>query len=259
MLDNTDVSNAAASIIPSNRLTVFLTPPGPDISLGLYDEWLRFALLHELTHLFHLDRAAGVWGVLQRVFGRAPGLFPNAYRPSWVSEGLATYYESRFSQAGRVRAGFHAQLLTAAATGDRWPGPDDATLALSAWPGGARPYAWGSRFFALEANTFGDSLVPRFVQHTSRQLWPLGVSRALRDAGGEPVGAGWRRLHQRADTRAAEPAAAPPYSRGACSANRSWPSPPTGRGSRMCATTAGPYPRSRCSSWGTGGSWRVIG
>lgn len=214
VLDNTDVSNAAASIIPSNRLTVFLTPPGPDVSLGLYDEWLRVVLTHELTHLFHLDRAAGVWGVLQRIFGRAPGLFPNAYRPSWVSEGLATYYESRFSHGGRVRGGFHAQLLGAAAAGDRWPGPDDATLALSAWPGGSRPYAWGSRFFALEAATFGDSLVPRFVQHTSRQLWPLGVSRPLRDAGAEPVAAGWRRLHERAGTPAAEPAAAALLARG---------------------------------------------
>lgn len=199
LLDNTDFSNGAASIIPSNRLVVFLTPPGPDVSLGVYDAWLRVVLTHELAHLFHLDRADGVWGVLQQVFGRAPGLFPNTYQPSWVSEGLATYYESRLTHGGRVRGAFHTQLLRAAAAGGRWPGANDATLTLSAWPAGTRPYAWGSRFFALQAATYGDSVVPRFVDRSSGQWWPLATSRPLHGAGGVSVDAGWRRLWERAD------------------------------------------------------------
>ncbi len=198
LFDNTDVSNGAAAIFPSNRLFIFLVPPGPDVSLGYYDAWLRVVLTHELAHLFHLDRADGIWGVLQHVFGRAPGLFPNTYHPSWVSEGLATYYESRFTLGGRVRGGFHTQVVRAAAAGGRWPGPDDATLTVSAWPAGTRPYAWGSRFFALEAAEHGDSVVPRFVDRASRQLWPLAVSAPLRRAGADPLAAGWERLRARA-------------------------------------------------------------
>src|SRR5438309_4329354 len=45
-------------------------------------------------------------------------LFPyttlfRSYQPSWVTEGLATYYESKFTNAGRVRGSFHTQLLGA--------------------------------------------------------------------------------------------------------------------------------------------------
>src|SRR2546422_9277038 len=78
-----------------------------------YDSWLRLVTTHELTHVFHLDRVRGLWSGLQKVFGRAPGLFPNTYQPSWVTEGLATYYESRFTNGGRGTGARHTQLLPA--------------------------------------------------------------------------------------------------------------------------------------------------
>ena len=73
--DDVDFSNAFASTFPTNRMTVYLAPPGASsVSLARYDVWLRLLITHELTHIFHLDRADGVWHVLQAVFGRAPGL-----------------------------------------------------------------------------------------------------------------------------------------------------------------------------------------
>lgn len=194
--DNVDFSDGFASVYPSNRLTIYARPPTRATSILYYDSWLRLVLVHELAHLFHLDRADGVWGVLQTVFGRAPGLFPNAYQSSWVTEGLATYYESRFSNAGRVTGSYHRELLTAAARDQRWVRDIDATRASPAWPGGNRAYAWGTEFLVQEAGLFGDTLVPRFVDNTSKQIWPFAVSGALRAAGGEGVDAGWDRLHE---------------------------------------------------------------
>ncbi len=193
--DDVDFSNGFASTFPTNRVTVYLAPPGdPSVSLARYDDWLRLVITHELTHIFHLDRADGLWGMLQTVFGRAPGLFPNVYQPSWVHEGLATYYESRLTNAGRVRGAFHEQLLTAAATDDRWPAPGDAVFANPMWPGGFRPYAWGSRFFEMSEATGRDSVIPRFVDRTSRQLLPVNVSSAWRPLTGESVDDTWRRM-----------------------------------------------------------------
>ncbi len=199
LTDDADFSNGFASVIPSNRITVHLVPPAGAISTGRYDVWLRLVITHELTHIFHLSRADGIWNVLQTVFGRAPGLFPNAYQPVWVVEGLATYYESRFTSAGRVRGSFHDQLLTAAVQGHRWPGPGDATFANQVWPAGLRPYAWGSRFFEAQSNAFGDSVIPQFIDHTSRQLVPFNVAAPLNAAGTEGLEEGWRSLYSGAD------------------------------------------------------------
>lgn len=193
--DNVDVSNAFASFFPSNRLVVFVTPPAGSTALAHYDDWLGLVFTHELVHLFYLDRSRGIWRVGQAVFGRLPGLFPNAYRPSWVSEGLATYYESRYTAAGRMEGGIHAQLLAAAAR-DRWPGPNDATQISPKWPDGFLPYAWGSPFFQWQSDRYGDSVIPGFIERTSRRLWPLTVSGPLKDAGGQGVGGAWRAIRE---------------------------------------------------------------
>jgi hypothetical protein len=192
--DNVDFSNGFATVLPSNRVTIYVAPPGASISTGRYDSWLRLVITHELVHIFHLDRAEGIWGVLQTVFGRVPGLFPNTYQPSWVTEGLATYYESRFTTAGRVRGSYHDQLLLAAEREDRWPTPGEATFANRVWPAGNRPYAWGSRFFQSQSLAHGDSVVPQFVDHSSRQLIPFNISAPMKAAGGEGVGTGWARI-----------------------------------------------------------------
>lgn len=194
--DAADFSNGFATVFPSNRLVINLTPPATANALGVYDDWLRLVITHELTHIFHLDRSGGVWRIFQRIFGRAPGLFPNAYQPGWVSEGIATYYESRFTSAGRVRGAYHTQLLRATARDGSWPRSDDAARVNRVWPAGRRTYAWGSRFFERQRTLFGDSIVPRFMERTSRQLIVFNVSSPLKSAGGESVGDGWHRLEQ---------------------------------------------------------------
>jgi len=194
--DAVDFSNGLATVFPSNRLTINLAPPATSGPLGVYDDWLRLVITHELTHIFHLDRSDGIWRILQKLFGRAPGLFPNTYQPGWVSEGVATYYESRFTEAGRVRGAYHTQLLGATARDGTWPTSGDAVRVNRVWPAGTRPYAWGGRFFDRQRTVFGDSVVPRFIERTSRQLIAFNVSRPLKGAGGESVGDGWRRLEQ---------------------------------------------------------------
>jgi hypothetical protein len=118
--DAGDFPNGSARVVPTDRITLLVTPPANEPELQNYDDWLRLLISHELTHIFHLDRVKGPWAALQTVMGRLPGSFPNTYQPSWVAEGLATYYESRLTGRGRVYGSFHSQLLTSAAHGDRW-------------------------------------------------------------------------------------------------------------------------------------------
>src|SRR5438309_12114412 len=104
-------------------------------------------------------------------------LFPyttlfRSYQPSWVTEGLATYYESKFTNAGRVRGSFHTQLLGADRAAGSSRSPWNATL-FTRWADGVVPYAYGSRFLHYLAGAVGDSVVPRFAEAQSVQLIPF--------------------------------------------------------------------------------------
>jgi hypothetical protein len=205
--DDVDASNGFTTVEPSSRIVIFAPPPIGDHGLLFYDSWLRLVTTHELTHVFHLDRARSFWGVLQRVFGRVPGLFPNEYQPSWVTEGIATYYESRFTNGGRVRGSFHTQLLAADRAAGASRSPWNA-LFFSRWPDGVTPYAYGSRFFWYLAGAAGDSAVPRLVEATAGQLIPFRVGRQVaRAAPGHSLAADWAAGTQPAplaDARAGE-------------------------------------------------------
>jgi hypothetical protein len=192
--DNVDFSNGFTSVTPINRISIYLTAPAVDVELGQYDSWLRVVITHELTHVFHLDRSRGVWRLLQHGFGRLSWLFPNNYQPGWMVEGLAVYYESRLTNGGRERGGFHTQILEGADV----PGPNDAAFNSVRWPAGIGRYAFGSRFLALQAGAYGDSVIPRLVENTSGQLLAglSLVSHPLKAAGGEGVPEGWQRLER---------------------------------------------------------------
>ena len=193
LADDIDAANGFTSVVPTNRITIFAAPPAGDHGLLFFDTWLRLVTTHELAHVFHLDRTKGIWRPLQRVFGRAPGLFPNEYQPSWMIEGLATYYESKFTNGGRVRGSFHTQLLEADEAGGASRSPWDATL-YTRWADGLVPYAYGSRFLHYLAGTAGDSVVPHLVEATSAQLIPFRVGRQVsRVASGRSLADEWRR------------------------------------------------------------------
>ena len=180
--DDLDLPNGFTSTYPSNRFTILLVPPVTDPGLQAYDSWERLVIVHELTHVFHLDRSRGIWKSLQSVFGRAPGLFPNQYQPSWVTEGVATYYESRFTNGGRADGSFHRQIVAADVAAGSARRSWDA-LQFTRWPGGLTPYAYGSRFYEYLSKTAGDSIAPRFIERTSGQLIPFRVGRPLRRTG----------------------------------------------------------------------------
>jgi hypothetical protein len=191
--DDVDTPNGFTNVFPSSRFTVLLVPPVTDPALQTYDSWERLVIVHELTHVFHLDRSRGLWKTLQSVFGRAPGLFPNQYQPTWVTEGLATYYESRFTAGGRAEGSFHREVVAADAVFGHARSPWNALL-FTRWPDGLAPYAYGSRFWEFLSRNGNDSLVPRFVEKTAGQFIPFRVGRQLRYAGAtEALADAWSR------------------------------------------------------------------
>ncbi len=182
--DDADYANGNATPVPGNRINIFAAPPIESQGLRFNDDWLAIVVTHELTHIFHLDRAAGIWGTLQLVFGRAPFLFPNLYGPAWLTEGLAVYYESRLTDGGRLHENQNRVVARAAAREGRLPRIDQLSLSAPGFPGGEGAYGYGALFLEYLAATRGDSAVGRFVERQSAQLIPFWLNRSARQGFG---------------------------------------------------------------------------
>jgi hypothetical protein len=204
--DNIDYVNGYATSFPGNRVVVFAHPPVDAPELRNYDDWLRLVITHELTHVFHLDRAEGLWRLGRTIFGRHPALFPNAYQPAWLIEGLAVYYESRVTGAGRLEGSEHYMLARAAAEANRVPRIGELSRATTRFPGGETVYAYGSLILDYLSRTRGPEKIPQFIDKTSKLIWPLSLNRRAKNVFGISFENAWRdwrdslvRVSRRAD------------------------------------------------------------
>ncbi|MEQ1857746.1 MAG: hypothetical protein ABL963_14930, partial [Longimicrobiales bacterium] len=193
--DHSDESNGYASVVPSNRIVVFARPPVDGPSLTYFDDWMELVVTHELAHIVHLDHTGNPMGRLLRgVFGRADGgwpYFPGIATPGWVIEGLATWYESELTEAGRVHGTFHETVLRTAALEGRFEGIDQASGASPLWPAGSRPYAYGSMFFEYLLERYGDERMTAFAEAVAGQWIPYRLDSAGRSAFGISLSQAW--------------------------------------------------------------------
>ena len=182
--DDVDYSNGSATPYPSNRIIIFTTPPIESTGLRLNEDWLALVITHELAHIFHLDRSRGIWALAQKIFGRAPGLFPNTYAPAWITEGLAVYYESRLTEGGRLKGAEHRMIARAAAAEHKLPELNSLSLATPVFPGGSSTYTYGSLFLDYLARTRGDSTIGRLIDRQSAGIIPWRLNNVSRSAFG---------------------------------------------------------------------------
>ena len=182
--DDADFSNGSATPFPTNRIVVYANPPIQSSSLRFTDDWPAMVITHELTHIFHLDRTRGLWRLGQYLFGRSPYLFPNEYEPSWLTEGLAVYYESRFTGAGRIAGSEHRMIARASAVDHSFPSLAEASLAAPRFPFGEAAYAYGSLFVDYLAKTRGAPAVRRFIDKASADIIPFWIDLQARQGFG---------------------------------------------------------------------------
>ena len=214
--DDADFSNGSATPFPTNRIIVYANPPISESALRYTNDWMRMVITHELTHIFHLDRTRGVWSLAQLVFGRAATVFPNMYDPSWLTEGLAVYEESKLAGAGRIQGSEHRMIARAAAVEHRFPSIGAASLGQGRYPFGEAAYAYGSLFVDYLARSKGEGKIREFVDRSAANIIPYlldipgertfgqtftrawrqfsdSVARSIRVAPAQPL-EGWRQL-----------------------------------------------------------------
>jgi Tol biopolymer transport system component len=191
LTDYADISNGLATPLPSNRITLYARPPVDHPTLAYFDDWLDLVVTHELAHIFHLDATGRLGRGLRAAFGRVPmawPVFPALGTPIWSIEGLATYIESRFTGAGRVRGSYHEMVLRTAILEDAFESIDQVSGTSAAWPGGMRSYIYGSLFLEHLSERFGPEAQKRLVASMAGS-WlppPLFFDRIARKATGTP-------------------------------------------------------------------------
>lgn len=194
LTDHADISNGFAQVRPSNRITIYARPPADDMGLGYFDDWMELVVTHELAHVFHLDRTGPLGRVLRGMFGRVSApwpFFPGVGLPRWTTEGLATWYESYFSHAGRVHGTYHEMVVRTAALEGRFEGLDQVAGESPVWPGGLRAYAYGSLFFDHLLHKHGEERMGAFAEAVARQWVPYRLDAASRKAFGATLTEEW--------------------------------------------------------------------
>ena len=182
--DDIDAANGSAVVIPYNQIVVNSYPPAPFGELGYFDDWLRVLLLHEMTHIMHLDNRSGLPNVLNHIFGKTYA--PNQNVPNWLAEGLAVHVESKFTGTGRVYSTLYRTYIRMAMLAGRFPGLDRFTGGSPLkFPGGAHWYLYGGHFMHYIAERFGPRTFARMSHLYGRRIIPFAINAVMREVTGK--------------------------------------------------------------------------
>ncbi len=145
LTDHIDRPNGFTTLFPRPTIVLYIREPGLDGTLGYRQGWLRTLIVHELVHLFHLESGHAFYRVLRKIFGQNPIGFPHLIDPDWFTEGLAVFFESVYTDAGRATSTDTIRYLMVPPSTLHRPG--DFWLVRTTWPGGFSPYHYGGFFF----------------------------------------------------------------------------------------------------------------
>ncbi len=174
--DQSDQPNGFASPVYFNHTVLFVAPPTSINTLEDFDDWLTTLIVHEYTHIIHLDKSAGSPEYLRNIFGRFLLLFPNAYQPAWVLEGLATYKETDTERGiGRGQSAMFASMMREEVANGLQP-ISHVNLPVSTWPGGTTRYLYGVYFMNFLAEKYGEEKLRDWIEEYSNNLLPFFIN-----------------------------------------------------------------------------------
>ncbi len=203
--DMTDGANGYATPIPYNKIVLNATAPDGNTELLLNTRnWRELLMVHEYTHILHMDRAADLPRQLRGIFGRHPLLFPNIYNPTWMVEGLATYEETSATGQGRGVGSFAGGLLQTQAAAGKFVPFDQAGNPIHRWPNGAAPYLYGVGFLRYLADQYGDDVVERLVAAYSDNIIPFMIDGNMWKVTGKQVHTHWNRWRDQLKAQAGQ-------------------------------------------------------
>lgn len=147
VLNNSDLANGESWPIPQTNIYVYTSPPNISSPVKEYRDWLWELMVHELTHSISFSTTRGYSTFLRAIMGTI--ITVNAVWPLNLTEGLAVYEETHFSEMGRGRSDLYNSLMLGLVN------EKESNLKLSIspyytelWPWGNIPYLYGYTVFA---------------------------------------------------------------------------------------------------------------
>lgn len=180
--DTTDIPNAYATVVPYPLVMAYPVQVGAHDSLSESGEWARELIVHEMTHIFQLEPANGLYRFLRPIFGSI--IAPNLLTPLWWKEGMSVEMETRFSNQGRVRSVYQDTSYRAFVLANKLNSYTlaDANEALPSFPYGSRPYLLGSSLWSeISKDTKEENVINHIVQRQSERV-PYFINEPLLEA-----------------------------------------------------------------------------
>lgn len=193
--DDYDTANGWATPLPFNAVRLFMFTPDDVQQLESFSDWQALLFEHEYTHILHLDKALGGPLQLRGWFGRGAGilplaLFPNAFQPLFMIEGLAIRQESALSPAdGRLNNSYYQMLIR----DEVRRGPMSLS---SASVSGGFSYLYGAYFYQFLAAEYGEEAINALIDVYSRQVIPFRFNSVTRNVLGVSDTVLWQQYQQ---------------------------------------------------------------
>jgi hypothetical protein len=189
--DETDQPNGYASVFPFNRSVLFVAPPDTTNTLEDYDNWLDTLITHEYTHILHLDKSTGAVSWLRNILGRHVLLFPNAYQPLWLVEGLATYHETDMqSGVGRGQSSLFKMMMRMEVANGIKP-VRQTNIPLRSWPMNTTAYLYGVHFYQFIEQRYGKQAINDLVDNYSNNIIPFRINSNAEQVLNKDIGQLW--------------------------------------------------------------------
>ncbi len=193
LTDHTDLANGYASPIPFNRSVLFIHPPAAG-RLD-FDSWLESLIVHEYTHVLHLDKATRIPKGMRNVVGRFPMLFPNSFQPAWLIEGYATYMETGIEQSvGRGQSTLFKVMMREELR-QGFKSIAEVNMASASWPFNAR-YLYGYFFYEFLQETYGEKAIDNYIENYSDNWFPYLLNSNANSVFGKDLNQLWNDYEQ---------------------------------------------------------------
>lgn len=177
LLDKTDIANGYANPV-NNIIVIYPNEIDPYIFTPNYENWVSFCFAHELTHLFLANAFAPYFSHLS-IFGHAvPAAVQSVLTPMYLHEGVAVYYETQISGAGRGKDRLFEEFLAAAKNSDvglRYA----SSLNSRRWLAGGTAYVQGYSLLKYIEQKHDHEKIKELIRYFTQE--PLGsFYRALK-------------------------------------------------------------------------------